>query len=234
MDLDCSNNRLTQLSARAFADLYDLNCSNNDLTSLNLSGCGILRDLDCSNNRITALDLSDCAELYEAICFDNRLASLNVTGCAGLEILQAHGNGALSFDIGGTALEGLSPTEITTDLYGDTEVMVWHGSSVANYRYWSLTFDPEAVILENGAQLYNAGEPIIPPADLILPAGLTTIGEDAFEAIRARAVLIPESVTTIVGDPFGGSFVAYIYGKPGTAAEDFTIAHPYYTFVPMD
>ena len=66
-------------------------------------------------------------------------------------------------------------------------------------------------------------EPLVPKSTLILPAGLTTIEENAFSGVKAGAVLIPASVTTIVGDPFEGSCVVYIYGTPNTAASLFAI-----------
>ncbi len=52
-----------------------------------------------------------------------------------------------------------------------------------------------------------------------LPEGLTALGEDAFRDIAALAVVIPESVTSISGNPFRGSRVTLIYGYPASAAE---------------
>ena len=77
---------------------------------------------------------------------------------------------------------------------------------------------------------------IIPePAGLLkLPSRLTEIEDEAFAGIAAEAVVIPESVTTIIGDPFAGGNVQYVYGFPGTEAQTFTVNYPVYTFVPID
>ena len=69
---------------------------------------------------------------------------------------------------------------------------------------------------------------------LKLPAGLTAIEDEAFAGASAEAVVIPNSVTVISGDPFAGSQVRYIYGYAGSEAQAFTENHPAYTFVPID
>ena len=76
----------------------------------------------------------------------------------------------------------------------------------------------------------NSGE--IPLPTFFLPDDLIAIEADAFIGIDAEAVLIPESVTAISGDPFAGSRVRYIYGYVGSAAEAF--AQGRYTFVPVE
>ena len=68
---------------------------------------------------------------------------------------------------------------------------------------------------------------------LKLPAGLTAIEAEAFAGTAAEAVVIPETVTDIDPTAFDGSAVVYIYGKPGSAAEDFAREHDLF-FVPMD
>lgn len=52
---------------------------------------------------------------------------------------------------------------------------------------------------------------------LKLPAGLTEIGVDAFVGTAAEAVVIPESVVTIEGNPFASGSVRYIFGFGGAA-----------------
>ena len=46
-------------------------------------------------------------------------------------------------------------------------------------------------------------------------------------------MVIPDTVTDIDPTAFDGSAVVYIYGKPGSAAEDFAREHDLF-FVPMD
>ena len=60
---------------------------------------------------------------------------------------------------------------------------------------------------------------------LTLPAGLTAIEAEAFAGTLAEAVVIPETVTDIDPTAFDGSAVVYIYGEPGSAAEDFAREH---------
>ena len=72
-----------------------------------------------------------------------------------------------------------------------------------------------------------------PAGFLKLPASLTTIEAEAFSGVVAEAVIIPETVTTIDGDPFVNSSVQYIYGNTDVA-QDFADAHPDYIFIPID
>ena len=72
----------------------------------------------------------------------------------------------------------------------------------------------------------------VPSPTFTLPAGLTSIEAEAFSGIAAEAVLIPDTVTAIEGDPFAGSRVKFIYGAPGSAAETFANGNGY-LFVPV-
>ena len=69
--------------------------------------------------------------------------------------------------------------------------------------------------------------------DFFLPASLTTISEDAFIGIQAKAVVIPETVTVISGNPFAGSSVQVIFGYEGSAAETFADDYSY-GFITID
>ena len=69
-------------------------------------------------------------------------------------------------------------------------------------------------------------------AVLNLPADLTTIEAEAFAGVHAAAVRIPGGVTRIVGNPFAGGELSYVFGAPGSAAQ--TFANTYmYIFVPV-
>ena len=63
-------------------------------------------------------------------------------------------------------------------------------------------------------------ELLAPAPDFFLPSALTSVELDAFVGISAHAVVIPRNIQSITGNPFAGSSVEYIYGFPGTAAED--------------
>ena len=101
-------------------------------------------------------------------------------------------------------------------------------------------------LLINAKIHYNYG--ILPAPDLILPASLKTIGEEAFsggafayvklpektETIKARAfancpnlkyIYIPESTTTIDPTAFDNVSGLTILGKTGSSAEDYADAN---------
>ena len=69
--------------------------------------------------------------------------------------------------------------------------------------------------------------PLNPEPDLVLPADLETIEEEAFIGVAAETVLIPDTVTTIIGDPFAGSKVTLIFGYAGSAAQTFAEEYGY-------
>ena len=215
MILDCSGNGMTALGA--FPALFELNCSGNRLSALALPEG--MQTLDCESNELTALDLSQMTDMTHLNCAHNMLTELNVSGLAELNTLHAHGNRLQSLDVGGTGLADVSWVG-TAEYEGET-VMQWMG----------LTFDAQTALLRGGEVIYAPAGEEAPLPTFFLPYGLQVIEEDAFAGIAAAAVLIPESVETIVGDPFVGSQVRYIYGHPGTAAEAF--AQGRYIFVPI-
>ena len=53
------------------------------------------------------------------------------------------------------------------------------------------------------------------------------------EELSARRVVIPKNVTSIVGNPFAGSSVRFIYGCTGSAAQTFA-ANNGFIFVKID
>ena len=80
----------------------------------------------------------------------------------------------------------------------------------------------------------HAMEHLTPFPGFFLPENLTAIEEEAFQGIKAIAVVIPKNIQSISGNPFAGSSVQFIYGFPGTPAE--TLAQDYpsqFRFVPL-
>ena len=92
------------------------------------------------------------------------------------------------------------------------------------------------MILRRGTEvIFNPYAQPVPLPTLFLPTELTTIEQDAFSGIAAEAVLIPASVTEIVGDPFEGSTVQVIYIYPDSPAESFAAQWAdRYTFIRVD
>lgn len=126
-----------------------------------------------------------------------------------------------------TSLTGvtiLNPTAIIGN--SDYDVFENCASDFTLYGYYNSTASEYATA---------AGHPfslLAPAPDFFLPSALTTIESEAFTGIAAKAVVIPNTITTITGNPFAGSTVNTVYGYPGTAAE--TYANTYSkTFVPL-
>ena len=77
-------------------------------------------------------------------------------------------------------------------------------------------------------------ELLLPAPELILPADLAAVGEEAFRGVNAQAALIPKTVTDIAGNAFDESNVRYIYGFRGTAAQALVLSRPgRFLFIPM-
>ena len=72
-----------------------------------------------------------------------------------------------------------------------------------------------------------------PEGFLKLPAALAAIDAEAFQGIAAEAVIFPNAETMIIGNPFAGSAVQYLYGFPASPAESFAEGYGF-TFVPID
>ena len=215
--LDCSHNRISSLGS--YPELAWLNCADNQLRTLSVPEW--VYSLDCSGNRLTSLDVSQCADMSSLDCSDNALTSLNVQGLSELHMLYAHSNSLLpSVEIGGTNLGSVDGVWL-----GE-----YHGAVAMKWGE-ILTIDPKTALLRNGQVIYQPEGSSTPLPTFFLPYGLTAIESDAFRGIAAEAVLIPASVTSISGDPFAGSNVQYIYGYPGTAAEE--LAAGRYTFIPV-
>ena len=72
-----------------------------------------------------------------------------------------------------------------------------------------------------------------PEGFLKLPAALAAIDAEAFQGIAAEAVIFPNAETMIIGNPFAGSAVQYLYGFPASPAESFAEGYGL-NFVPID
>ena len=97
-ELDCSNNRLTDLKLDGLG-LYELYCSHNRLSSLDVSIFPELEGLDCSFNKLTSLDVSKNPMLYNLECTDNMITELKVSSCPRLMMIRCNGNRISSMNI---------------------------------------------------------------------------------------------------------------------------------------
>ncbi len=113
----------------------------------------------------------------------------------------------------------------------------WWDPDGDRYSFWyngdgPVSTDPVYTFdITDGSQLVAV---YVPDGVLTLPAGLTSIEDEAFAGVSAKAVIIPDSVISISGNPFAGSTVQYIYGYTGSAAETFANSTEGLTFVAID
>ena len=98
-ELNCSNNKFTELSLAFYDDLTALDVRNNkELTSLtvyytgisdlDLTGCTALETLSCVRNELTGLNIKDCTALEDLDCGLNPLAKLDLSANTGLKIFK--------------------------------------------------------------------------------------------------------------------------------------------------
>jgi trimeric autotransporter adhesin len=92
--------KISDLSGiEAFAALTELDCSQNKLTNLDLSKNTALTRLYCSRNQLTNLDLSKNTALTWLYCRDNKLTSLDVSQNTALTYLECGKNQFNSLDV---------------------------------------------------------------------------------------------------------------------------------------
>ena len=98
-NLNCPNNRLTNIDVSKNTLLTNLLCSNNQLKSLDVSQNTALISLGCHYNELTSLDVSNNTELLSFACRNNQLTSLNVSGLSKLDFLWCDNNELTSLDV---------------------------------------------------------------------------------------------------------------------------------------
>ena len=77
--LDVSSENIADLTGiEDFTDLLELNCSENQLSELDVSHNTYLSTLDCSHNYLTSLNLSQNTSLTLLRCYNNQLSTLDV------------------------------------------------------------------------------------------------------------------------------------------------------------
>jgi len=100
-ELGCSNNQLTNLDLSKNTHLIHIYCSYNELTSLDLSKNTHLRDISCGYNKLTSLDLSKNAFLQHFSCEQNQLTNLDISHNTFLQYLYCSENQLTSLNLNG-------------------------------------------------------------------------------------------------------------------------------------
>ena len=87
------------IGIKYFTSLIQLDCANNKLTELDISQNTMLRQVLCFGNRLTELDVSANAALVNLYCYNNLLEELDVSKNLELETLNCANNRLKELDI---------------------------------------------------------------------------------------------------------------------------------------
>ena len=181
------------------------------LESVDISGNNKLSNVNFYNTGLIALDV-DGLRLTYLSCDDSPLEALTLGVQPNLKSLTCYRTELAEVDITGCPYM----------------IEAYHGEKIFDASTTSDNYINGSYMLavNKGATVITG----IPEPTFFLPAALTAIEAEAFSGISARAVVIPNTVTGINGNPFAGSGVTTIYGYAGSAAQ--TLATTYgYTFV---
>ena len=78
-ELNCRNNKLTEIDVKSNKELTDLNCRENQLTELDVKSNTELLRLNCDCNQLTELDVKSNKELILLAFYDNKLTTLDIS-----------------------------------------------------------------------------------------------------------------------------------------------------------
>ena len=98
-EVNCSNNKITNIVMDSVGELVKFDCSNNDLMTLDVSQCFKLKELNCSGNQLMELDVGNQTQLTQLDCSNNKLTELNVKQNGGLTSLICNDNQLKSLDL---------------------------------------------------------------------------------------------------------------------------------------
>lgn len=232
-------NGLGRLSDSDIAAITEMDCSNKSIASLKgIEYFTALEKLRCYSNRLTSLDISKNAALSSLICYSNQLTILDISGCSALGRLECEGNMLTSLNI------SACPKLLTA---------VNNGSMTSGDGYIKYTSSDNSLKCDQNVTIIRVAP--LPAPDLILPASLTVIGEEAFAGGAFAFVRLPETAVSIGWHAFADCpNLAYVYiprattdidpyafgvkcdgltivGTPDSTAESFARIHGF-SFVP--
>ncbi|MDR0302200.1 MAG: leucine-rich repeat protein, partial [Treponema sp.] len=188
-ELSCSNSPLNVLDVSKNTALKKLVCYNNGLETLDLSRNIALEYLDCSYNNLTALDVSRNTALTELDCSYNNLTRLDLSANPNLIELISMEN---PFEQSDDSLTWQCGENLIYTLSGG--VLTISGTG-AMYDYMPA----------GGPDQEFEGFRYYPIQTVVLPDGITTIGDYAFGGCEGlTTVVIPSSVTSIGNWAFTG------------------------------
>lgn len=115
VNLNCSNNRLTNVDIRNNSMLKFLNCSGNQLVELDISLNALLIDLDISGNSLTNIDIRQNSDLIQLNCSSNQLTSLDIIQNINLDEVFAQYNQLFSVDANNGHNQNLSTFDLSNN-----------------------------------------------------------------------------------------------------------------------
>lgn len=92
LELDCSDQEITQLDLSQAARLQTLFAYKNKLTSIDLGSSSALDFVDLSYNELTSVEIPALPRLQRLALYNNRLEELSIGSCPQLSYLDIHGN----------------------------------------------------------------------------------------------------------------------------------------------
>ena len=98
-EVNCSNNKITNIVMDSVGELVKFDCSNNDLMALDVSQCFKLKELNCSGNQLMELNVGNQTQLTQLDCSNNKLTELNVKQNGGLTSLICNDNQLKTLDL---------------------------------------------------------------------------------------------------------------------------------------
>ena len=191
------------LSAAEIASVTVINCGGKSITDL--SGLEYFPELEilrCFNNKLTGLDLSGNPALKQLSCGNNQLKTLNLSENALLEYLSCSDNNLTVLDI--------SNCPALVKLCRENPPVTGN-DGITRYGYYLYCDGAVAVRMLSLAQA---------SPDLVLPAALTEIGEEAFAGGPYVYVRLPEQSVVIGPRAFADCLdLAWVYIPSGASID---------------
>ena len=232
--LYCGYNQLTDLSLCDLSSLAYLFCNHNQLKSLDCNSCPDLLCLRCEDNQLRELNIQNCTQLETLNCSENQLSILDIRNNPNLAHFSCESNYLRTLDI--------SQNDTLLELVRDVQPTI--SSEKGRILYFSGFLFSDALSCDVTVSLF------ITDPDFVLPAGLTTIGEEAFaggaftyavlpeqavsigrhafaDCPNLVCIYIPEATTDIHQEAFGNMESLIVIGKIGSEAQTYAAAHSF-------
>ena len=167
LELNVSDNSISELDLSALIDLQKLNCANNKLTRLNVIRLTNLTELNCGHNTISELDLIANANLEKLSCEALGLNILNLTTNARLKELVCYGNkfATAMYDeiyctlptTGGVMIPAKAKVAAGSD--PNYDAMVASSSQLATQKSWKVIYEDQSDIQTTGTKTACESKP---------------------------------------------------------------------------